>query len=94
LKLVAQKAGFQVLESGLSSFDRNLFVLLRKASSVPVERAAAEKPIPSDTAQVILYYLRPTTYVRWVLRMVQFTSELLGVKNAGSTKEWIRAEVG
>ena len=94
LRLVAQKAGFQVLESGLSSFDRNLFVFLKKSSNVPLDRVVPEKPIPSDAAQVILYHLRPTTYVRWVLRMAQFASELLGLKNSGDTRQWISAEVG
>lgn len=93
LKLAAKRAGFRVVEVGTSSFDRNLWVILQKSESPAAADPLSSSPVESSAFEVIRYYLRPSTYVRWLLRMSQFASEVMGLKKAGKPKDWIESEV-
>lgn len=95
LRLTAQKAGFEVVRSDSSSFSRNVALLLRRIEvEVEPERVVAARPIVSSAASVMTYYLRPSTYLRWYLRMAQFGSELVGLQRAREPKAWIAARAG
>jgi SAM-dependent methyltransferase len=95
LAYAGASAGFTVESVSLDRFDRNLAIRLRRPTSegVAVQApATTQPPLVTSTATVARYYLRPATYLRWLLRMVQFGSELNALRTGATPREFIRSE--
>ncbi len=79
LDYACRLAGFAIIQSGSSSFSRNLLRVLR-----PTEQPFAETPLPAlqplvtSPGTIARYYLNPVTYIRFLRRMMQFASEWQG----------------
>jgi len=93
LRFAASKAGFQIAEMSIDSFDRNLFARLVKGEATMGAMSLSIHPTPllSNTLTGLLYYARPATYIRTGLRLLGFAREFLAVSAHTNTKAMIQA---
>ncbi|MCX6599678.1 MAG: class I SAM-dependent methyltransferase [Acidobacteria bacterium] len=98
LAYAATLAGFQIESSSIDRFGRNLSISLRRPLPVelPPVRAVApppalSRPLITSPVTIAQYYLRPSTYLRWALRMVQFGGELGALVAGANARDTIRS---
>jgi SAM-dependent methyltransferase len=87
LDYAGRAAGWERIELSLGSYERNLLAVFRKpredeALAPPSLPAALPAPLLTTPVAVFGYYFRPSTYLRWAARMVQFASEWLALRGA------------
>jgi SAM-dependent methyltransferase len=102
LSYAATLAGFQIENCSSDRFGRNLSISLRRplpaelppgpATVLPATPPPAlSRPLITSPATIAQYYLRPSTYLRWALRMVQFGGELGALVAGANARDTIRS---
>lgn len=95
LSLALRLAGWVIVELSLDRHDRNILAIARPqtpaeqelASSPAAPPAAIPHPIVDSWQASLGYYLRPSTYSRWLDRMLQFSGEFQAVRANRSPRQ-------
>ncbi len=82
-----KRSGWEMLECSLDRYERNIFAVVRKRLSDSPEGAPGQPegdlrppaPLISSPAATLGYYLQPSTYMRWIERMMQFSAEFRAI---------------
>ncbi len=101
LAYAATLAGFQIESCSVDRFARNLSIRLVRplpaelppgpAPVQTVPTAALSGPLVTSPITIAHYYLRPSTYLRWALRMVQFGGEVRALWAGANARDTIRS---
>ncbi|MBZ2184958.1 MAG: methyltransferase domain-containing protein [Bryobacter sp.] len=79
LALAAQRAGYAIQASSEANFGRDLQIILRQQAG-PAPVLDTPRPLVTSGQTILAYYLRPQTYLRFLLRMKQFLGEYLATR--------------
>jgi SAM-dependent methyltransferase len=79
LALAAHRAGYAIEASSQANFGRDLQVILRKGPG-PLPLVSPPRPLITSSQTILAYYLRPQTYLRFLLRMKQFLTEYFATR--------------
>lgn len=96
--LAIRMGGWEMVELSLDRHQRNLFAVARKRPDGALDAAGHQPdanvphppPIISSVASTLKYYLRPSTYLRWLARMRQFTGEFRVLVTRRTPRELLR----
>lgn len=89
LAYTVHKSGWGLVEFSLDAYERNIFAIARKRGSVETAEASGSWlgpngepaiPLVSSMSATIRYYLRPSTYARWIKRIGQFAAEFRAIQ--------------
>ena len=93
-----ERSGWECLELSLDRYERNILAIVRRRQATEtadpgLRRWPDAPPAPLVTSQAALarYYLRPTTYLRWLERMSQFLAEFRLVSKGKTPREVLQA---
>jgi SAM-dependent methyltransferase len=88
----ATRSGFEEVQSALDEYERNVFALFRKnPTGHPESPSRPPNPLLASTSAAIRYYLRPSTYLRWIARMGQFAAEFRATGTGAKPREILRS---
>lgn len=92
LDYAVRESGWERIELSLGDHDRNLLAVLRKpqpGEGVPFPTAPKPLPPPliTTTGAIIQYYLRLTTYARFLARMGRFAGEWVAVRRGATPRQ-------